>query len=152
MKEKPWILVNRFPYEEPYHTELQVQASNGRYTGDINFYCAVDDLQEIGQSLIEFPSKVPDEYRYEYGSDDPTKRWYSHFMLRAYTTDAVGHCALQLVMNLNRAEPDEGSCSFSIKVEEAAQICRLGRLFQRLREKPATSFRWTLASEEFVDL
>jgi hypothetical protein len=150
MNEAPWIAVNRFPYEEPYHTHLDIQASNGAYAGAIDFYCGVDEIREIGEALSTFPSHVPDEYRFSVGSDEAKDRWAYHFVLRAYTWDAVGHCALQFVMNLNRTEPYEGLCSFSIPAEPA-QIARLGRLFVRLHERPSTSFRWTLDDEEFIE-
>jgi hypothetical protein len=146
--DEPWIVVKRFPYEEPYHTQVEVAASNGLFTGVLDFYCGVDELKEIGGALAGFPSRVPDEYRFEYGSEDPAKRFYRYFLLRAYTTDGAGHCALQFVMNLNGSEPNEGVSRFSISLEPA-QIARLGGLFTRLHEHPSGSFRWTPRDDEF---
>jgi hypothetical protein len=150
MRKGSWIAVKRFPYEEPYHTHLDIEASNGAYAGAIDFSCGVDEIREVGEALGAFPSKVPDEYRFSYGSDDPEDRQDWHFVLRAYTTDAIGHCALQFVMNLNQTEPHEGLCSFSIPAEPV-QIARLGRLFLRLHERASTRFRWTPEDEEFAD-
>ncbi len=146
----PRITVHRLPYEEPYHTQLEIEASNGVFAGAIDLYCAVDDIRDVGRALSAFPSRVPDEYRFTYGSDDPARRFYRLFVLRAYTTDSVGHCALQVIMDRNTEEPDEGRCCFSIGAEPA-QIGRLGRLFMRLHEKPSTWFRWALVDDEFVD-
>jgi hypothetical protein len=135
-----WIEVRRFPYEEPYHTHLVVEASDGTFAGAVEFYCNIADISEIGTALGAFPSKVPDDYQYVCGSDDP--RVYSYLALRAYTTHSLGHCALQFVMKMNVKEPGEGSCRFSITAEPAS-IDRLGRLFLRLHEKAPSSFRWT---------
>lgn len=148
MKDEPWILVKRVPYEEPYHTQVEVAASNGLFAGGLDFYCGVDDLKEISGALAGFPSRVPDEYRFEYGSEDPARRFYRYFLLRAYTTDGAGHCALQFVMNLNSSEPHEGVCRFSLSVDPA-QIARLGRLFARLHGHPAGRFRWTPTKDDF---
>ncbi len=147
---EPWVIVNRLPYEEPYHTHLEVFASNGTFAGGLDIYCAVEEVAEIGAALLKFPSAVPDEYEYRYGSPDPTARMYRHFMLRAYTVDHAGHCALQFVMDRNTEPPDDGRCVFSMRVD-SAQLARLGRLFQRLAERPSTAFRWTLANAEFAE-
>jgi hypothetical protein len=73
MNSRPWVLVRRFPCEEPHPTQLSISAWNGVYGGSIEIYCAVDTLQAIGAALAIFPAKVPDEYVFEYGSEDPTK-------------------------------------------------------------------------------
>jgi hypothetical protein len=70
--------------------------------------------------------------------------------LRAYTIDVVGHCALQVVMNLNEAEPDEGICKFSIRAEAAA-INRLGELFNQLSKLKHLEFRWNLRDDELYE-
>jgi len=44
-------------------------------------------------------------------------------------------------MNLNKEEPTEGMCGFSIRAE-AAQINRLGALFLRLHKCCRGEFRW----------
>ena len=144
-----FVAVARFPYEEPYHTQLRIAASNGEYSGRLDLYCGVNELLEISNALSRFPSKVPDEYYYEYGSEDPAVRFYRYFKLRAYTTDLRGQCALQFTMNLNQSEPTEGRCCFSFQVEPAA-LQRLAHLFKELHEAPTGEFEWTLASEEFV--
>jgi len=149
MESGPRIVAQRFPYEEPYHTELSIAASNGRYSGHIQIYCGVDAIQEIGQALAAFPRKVPDEYIFECGSENPNERWAYYLKLRAYTLGLRGQPALQVQMNLNGDAPNDGRCSFSIADVEAAQISRLGRLFLRLHSHASGYFLWTPAEEEF---
>ncbi len=62
---KPQIIVKRYPYEEPYHIQLDFFVSNGGFSGNTDFYCNAEDLKIIGQALQNFPSKINDEYRYE---------------------------------------------------------------------------------------
>lgn len=146
---KSLLVVRRYLYEEPHHTQLELVVSNGNFSGSTDIYCSVDDLSEIGKALRYFPAKVGDEYRYEYGSENPKERCYRYFLLRAYTTDSVGHCAIQFVINQNTVEPYEGVCRFSI-VADAAAINRLGLLFEKFSELQNLEFKWTPdESEQF---
>lgn len=137
-----YLIVKRFPYEEPYHTQLEFKASNGLFTGRVDMYCNVSDLSEIGQALRLFPKQVGDEYCYSYGSNDPTDRYYCYFALKFYTIDSRGHCAVQFTVNLNQCEPEEGSCTFSIKAEPAA-IGRLGELFETFATLQHLELHWS---------
>ena len=139
---EPLIVVKRHPYEEPHHIHLEFVVSNGGFSGNTDIYCNVEDLKEIGQALQRFPATVGDDYRYEYGSEKPEDRFYRYFLLRAYTTDSVGHCAVQFIINQNSGEPDEGVCRFSIKAEPAS-INHLGALFERFSELRHLEFTWS---------
>jgi hypothetical protein len=137
----PLLIVRRYPYEEPYNAHLEFLASNGTFTGATDIYCTLSDIVEIGRALKAFPASGGDEYKYEYGSPDPRANWARYFVLRAFTIDRVGHCALQFTINLNQAEPDEGACRFSIRVE-AAGINRLGELFEEFAKLGHLELRW----------
>jgi hypothetical protein len=143
----PMLIVRRHPYEEPYNTHLEFLASNGVFTGGTDIYCAVCDVAEIGSALGAFPANVGDEYKYEYGSPDPRANWARYFVLRASTIDRAGHCALQFTFNLNRPEPDEGACRFSIRAEAAA-INRLGKLFEEFAKLRHVELRWSPTVDE----
>jgi hypothetical protein len=143
---RPFLTIQRFPYEEPYHTHIQLTASNGSFGGSVDFYCNVDDFGQIGTALANFPARVGDEYVYERGSEDPADRCYRYVRLRAYTVGRRGDCALQLSMNLNGSEPGEGICRFSIPVEAAA-LNRLGNLLVRFGELRHLELQWTPAPD-----
>jgi hypothetical protein len=136
------ILVKRYPYEEPYHLQLEFLVSNGGFCGNTDIYCNADDLKTIGMALKAFPKNVSDEYQYEYGSENPKDRFYRNFVLRAYITDSVGHCAVQIEINNNNSEPYEGKCKFSIQAD-AASINRLGDRFIRFSELEDYEFEWS---------
>lgn len=116
------IVVRRHPYEDPYLIHLEFVVSNGIFGGSTDIYCVVEEMKELGKALQKFPVALGDEYRYEYGSEKPEDRVYRYFLLRAYTTDSVGHCAVQFAINQNSGEPDEGVCRFSIKAEPRRSI------------------------------
>ncbi|MGB7582114.1 MAG: hypothetical protein WBL85_06675 [Sedimentisphaerales bacterium] len=127
------IQLKRYPYEEPYHLNLALSASNGLFAGQLEYFCNADDIKKIGTTLQSFPNKIPDEYLYEIGSAQKGNNSAYYFALHAYTTDMSGQCALQIVIDNNRDKPDEGACRFSIKAEPSA-INRLGKLLLRFSE------------------
>ena len=139
---KSQIVVKRYPYEEPYHIQLDFFVSNGNFSGNTDFYCNAEDLTKIGRALKDFPSKIGDEYCYEIGSENPKDRCYVYFLLRVYTINSVGHCAVQFVINKNAVEPYEGSCRFSIQAD-AASINRLGVLFEKFSKLENFEFEWS---------
>ncbi len=63
---KSQIIVKRYPYEEPYHTQIEFIVSNGVFSGRTDIYCNVEDLKKIGEVLQNFPRKLGDEYIYKY--------------------------------------------------------------------------------------
>lgn len=128
----PWIKVRRFPYEEPYHTEILFWVSNGLFMGGTELYCAVDTLQKIGTALKVFPRSVPDEYNFEYGGKRREgSRSHRYFLLRAYTVNRAGASAIQVIIDLNNETPYDGYCEFSFDVEPL-HLNRLGHLFSKL--------------------
>ena len=138
----PWIVVRREPCEEPSHTHIFIWVSNGLFMGGTDFYCPVDDLNVIGEVLKVFPRSIPDEYHYEYGGDRRNgQRSYRYLLLRAFTKNRAGACAIQVIINLNKEAPLDGYCEFSLYVE-AAQLNRLGRRFYRLHELERGEIHW----------
>lgn len=144
------IIIRRYPYEEPHHTQLKFFISNGIFSAAIDIYCNVDDIAVIGKTLSKFPQKIGDEYSYKYGSEDPLEKFYRYFLLRAYTTDQSGHCSLQFNINLNEQEPSEGQCKFSIRAEPAA-INRLGRLLESFGELSHLEMHWNLKEGQLYE-
>lgn len=147
---KPFLRVRRYLYEEPLNTQIEISASNGFFAGTTDIYCAVQDLAEIASGLKSFPKSVPDEYRYEHGSEDPALRCYRYLSLRAYTTVAAGHAALQIKINSNTIQPNEGMCEFSIKAEAAA-INRLGVLLEEFSKLAHLELQWRLDDGELFE-
>jgi hypothetical protein len=145
--ESSYIIVRRNLYEEPYNIHLEVVGSNGIFSGTTDIYMGVHELKEIGDALQTFPAKVPDEYKYEYGSEVVSKKYYRHFWLKVYTIDSAGHCAVQIHINMNQSNPNEGICEFSIKAEASA-MNRLGKLFSDFHKLQHLEFRWTPSDGE----
>ncbi len=145
---KPYVIVRRYPWdEEPINVNIQISASNGLFAGTIEVYCAAQDLADMGSNLQNFPASAGDEYRYELGSEDPAQRCSVYFLLRAYTTNAAGHCALQFRMSGNSSPPNDGACEFSIRAEAAA-INRLGSLLEQFSGLDHRELHWRLDDGE----
>lgn len=141
MKES-YIIIRRYPYEEPDNIELRFYASNGSFSGEVDIYITPEEIIEIGSALRQFPSSINDEYLYTYGSEELANNFNRYFLLRAYTTNASGHCALQMCINSNRLTPEEGVCKFSIPAEAAA-INRLGELLEHFGALEHLEIHWS---------
>jgi len=140
------ITLRRIPDEEPYQVRLKFAATNGNFSGFLEYYCNTDDLHKIGFNLSSFPKQIGDEFRYEIGSPKPESRWAYHFVLRAYTLNSRGNCAIEVIINNNQEKPDASSCDFSIPIEPAA-INRLELLFTRFAKLEHRKFVWTETGE-----
>lgn len=147
---KPLVIVRRYEYEEPYHTQLEFEITNGQFSGRTDLYCGVQEIKAIGEGLARFPSCIDDEFRYVHGSENPEDRCYRFFLLRAYITDLAGHCALQFKVNNNTNEPLEGMCAFSIPADAAA-INRLGVMLTKFAELKHLELHWSLGEEELFE-
>jgi len=139
----PYIIVRRHPYEEPYVLQIEFLISNGNFSSKVDIYCNPEDLEKIGNSLKAFPAKIPDEYCYIYGSEDPNEKVYRFFRIKAYAIDAWGHCALQFAINYNNDEPDEGTSKFSIHPIDPAILSKLGDLFISFSRLSHLEFHWS---------
>jgi hypothetical protein len=139
---RPFIVMRRYPYEEPYHLRLVLSAGNGVFAGSLEYYCNADDLAAVGHRLMTFPTKVGDSYAYELGSFKEEDRFAFHLLLNVRTSDSAGHCSLRISMSNNRPEPDKGSCTFCIQIEPSA-VNRLGSLLRAFGELKHLELRWS---------
>jgi hypothetical protein len=147
----PYLIIRRHPYEEPHHTQLEIIASNGRFSGAIDFYCNVQDIQLIGHELKRFPEKIGSDYYYRYGSKDSAGSAYRYFVLKAYTTNSCGHCALKFEFDLFEQDPNEGKSIFSIPTLPAS-LSRLGDLMVTFSELKHLELWWDGRNGELRDI
>lgn len=103
-----FIQITRHLYEEPYHLNLVIIASNGFSSGSLEFYLNSDNLAELGRGL----SKVLDHNKarasfykksvFEKGSERPEDNHSWYFRLRAFAVYRGQTAAIQLRMNNNQ--------------------------------------------------
>jgi hypothetical protein len=134
------IAIRRHPYEEPELTRLEWFITNGIFTGSIDIFCSPDEIRKIGEALNRFPEGSGGQYLYEYDSEDPNANRY--FVLRAYTTNKPGQCALQFILDNYRDEPGEGKCQFSIRAD-ADSIQGFGEMLVRFADLQHFQLVWT---------
>lgn len=65
------IMITRYPYEEPYHLNIEIEATNGRIKGLLNFYINASDLFELADELEVFPRHSSAVYLWELGTGGP---------------------------------------------------------------------------------
>jgi hypothetical protein len=129
----PYIRITRHPYEEPYHINLVMEASNGKQKWEMEYYDNAESLITWAENLEVFPRHKDDVFLWELGSERPEDRWAYYFRFRVFVTDPAGHCAIQIRFNNNQNLPDREAVEFCIKAE-AGQINRLGQLCRKFAE------------------
>lgn len=140
---KPGLQITRHPYEEPYHLNLVIVASNGHINGRLEYYCNAIDLEELGEKLSRFNGKKSDEERYELGSENSPVRFAFFLSLKVSALDSVGHSALRIRLNNNRDFPERELSEFAIKAEPA-DINRLGNLLKGFGQLQHRGLEWTV--------
>jgi len=138
---KSYIKITRHPYEEPYHLNLVIEASNGRLSGTMEYYDNTESLSHIANNLEVFPKHNTDMFSHEVGSENPEDRFAFYFLFKAFTTNLTGGCAIQLRLNNNRDLPELEVSNFCIQ-SEASGINRLGKLFREFSKLKLTVLEW----------
>jgi hypothetical protein len=155
------LRITRFPYEEPYHLNLQIEASNGRVTGCLEYYCSVNDLNELGVKLVGYCGEPYERIVYELGSEKAEDRFAFFFSLKISPLDHTGHSVARLRMNNNQLPPETEASEFCIPLNPV-DVNRLGRLlvdFARLEHRildwsinDGTLIKDSEASHHWIDL
>ena len=136
------LRITRTPYEEPYHVNLEIEASNTRQKGYLEYYSNASDLIEIGIALKDFPFLGADEYLYELGSEDPDDNFAHYLRLRFFKVLSSGASAIELRFSNNkRKAPHREITEFSIPCEVAG-LNRLGKLFIKFGQLEHKVLEW----------
>jgi hypothetical protein len=141
-----FIEVVRRPYEEPYHLNLWVTASNGSQSGALEIYSNATDLGEYAMALRAISNQAP-EALWELGSERPEDNLAFYFRLRAHMVAKTGQCALEIRFNNNRPAPERQISEFSIQALPADldRLAALLELFGRLEHRKLS---WHVTSGE----
>jgi hypothetical protein len=136
-----YLRITRHPYEEPYHLLLQWEVSNGNHATKFEIYVNASALSDLADGLEAFPRHATDVFLFEVGSERPEDRWAYYFRFRAFTTDGLGHTAVQLRFNNNQELPERAIAEFCISAEPA-RLNHLGRLFRQFAALQDDRLEW----------
>jgi hypothetical protein len=131
------------PYEEPYHVNLLIDASNGQQRAQLEFYDNAEALSKIARDLHAFPRHKDHVVIWELGSERPEDNFAYYFRFRVFALDTLGHCAVQLRFNNNRDLPDREIAEFCIRADPA-QLDRLAKLLGQFSHLKHELFEWDL--------
>ena len=140
---KSYLRIVRHPYEEPYHLNLVINASNGNVAACFEYYENADAIRKWASALEQFPRHSNDVFLHEIGSEVPEDRYAYYFRLRVFTTSSVGGCAIQLRFNNNQSLPGRELFEFCIQAEPS-QINRLGKLLRTFAELNHEVLEWNV--------
>jgi hypothetical protein len=147
--ETKGIKITRFPYEEPYHLNLFVEASNGKISGSLGYYCNANDLSNLGNQLLRFLGNGDEKIIYELGSEKPEDRFAFFFSLQVISLDTAGHSAIRLRLNNNRPPPATEVCEFCIPTD-TADVNRLGRLLIAFGKLEHRILEWSVKNGKLL--
>ena len=137
---KSFIKLRRCPYEEPYHLNLVIQASNGRSSCELEFYVNSKSLCEIADGLKALPKK---DFRWEIGSEKPEDRFAYYLGLHCFAIRPGGECALHIRMNNNEEAPEGELSDFYIRAMPA-DLDRLRALLVQFSRLDHEMLEWTV--------
>ena len=140
---KSHLHITRRPYEEPYHLNLVVSASNGNISACFEYFENASAICKWASALEQFPRHSDDVFLHEIGSEAPEERCAYYFKLRVSTTNSVGGCAIQLRFNNNQNSPNQELFEFCIHAEPS-QINRLGKLLRTFSELNHEILEWNV--------
>jgi hypothetical protein len=139
-----FLHIVRKPYEEPYHLNLLVSASDGSQRGELEIYANAEDLGTFASNLRQMPGGKR-EAIWELGSEMPEDRFAFYFRIRAHQISSSGECAIEFRFNNNESPPARQISEFSVRampsdLDRLAELLEgFGRLKHRVLERNVTS-------------
>ena len=144
-----FIEVVRHPYEEPYHLNLVVTASNGLVSAGLEIYANATDLGVYAKALRGVTNRTS-EALWELGSERTEDNFAFYFRLRAHQVTMTGQCAVEVRLNNNRPPPDRQVAEFSIQALPA-DLDRLADLFEQFGRLEHRKLKWCVTSGELQE-
>ncbi len=144
------IEIERIPYEEPYHINLIVKASNDSCAGQLEIYDNADALKECASALEIFPRHSTDTFLWELGSERPEDNFAFYFRFRIFLLDSAGQGCIQIRLNNNDDFPEKAITEFCI-ICEPAGINRLGKLFREFALLKSKKMIWNGVDGEIIN-
>ncbi|MCP3960045.1 MAG: hypothetical protein GY719_19545 [bacterium] len=142
-----YLRIAREPYEEPYHVNLIVAASNGRQSGELEIYANAEDLKRAANGLAGFPQPDVNVFLWELGSEQPADRFAFYFRFKVYQISPRGRCAVELRFNNNQASPDQEITEFCLLVDPGG-LDRLANLLWEFAQLKHRVLEWTIHDGE----
>lgn len=104
---------------DPDYLGIEIRAWNDRFTGTAFVVAGFHQLSEFADLIAGFPTSVPDERGYEFGSRDPhVAGGYCSF--RLHTADGAGSTVLDVSIQDDGNRFSSGFAAFSLPVEPAS--------------------------------
>jgi hypothetical protein len=112
MNQNPSLEI-QYCWEDDILLEAEVAVTDGVFSGRTKVYVTYEELLEMGQSLIGFPSQIDDQYHHTCGIKDG----YSPFDIDLFTYDHSGHTAIHISL-----EADYDSMIFTDRYKNRAEV------------------------------
>jgi len=124
---------------------FEFSASNGLFSATQDFWEYPSAFEEFGHMLSEFPTVDKNAAAFEIGSMEENSAYY--LRVCAYTFDAMGHAALEVVVDNHLKSENLARANFQIPCEIAA-INRLGKALWQWSADPTVPMIWKPIEKE----
>ena len=138
MEESPHLTIE-VVWEDTDLEELSISANNGRYSGKVEVYFALGDVQLLANSIRGFPKTTSQQEVFTGGNDTA----YPFAELVFYCTDGTGHPAVQVTLAETVYHSGQPVTENRVKLEvlfeatELDEFCRELDLVARRKTKRA---------------
>jgi len=139
---KKFIKIIRYPYEEPYHINLIIEASNGECTGQLEIYENPSRLKELANVLEDFAFNKTNNYIWELGSEKSEDNFAYYFKCEISLIRLTSRCCISLRLNNNEKDIEKSISEFSILCDPA-ELHKLGQLFREFSKLEKKTLTWT---------
>ncbi|RBP52718.1 hypothetical protein [Arenicella xantha] len=143
-----FIQIERVPYEEPHHIELNWKVSNRSICTEFTYYDNATSLIQIANGLDAFPKHANDVFLYEIGSEKPEDNFAYYFGFKLFTINGVGNSAIQIRFCDNPTMSYPEISQLCIQAEPA-DLHRLGKQFREFSKLEKTFLAWS-RKESFI--
>jgi len=92
MSQNPILEIQYYSEEDDDFIEIEAFVTDSVFSGRTRVYVTYEELIEVGQSLIGFPSQIDGQYHYTCGVKDGL----SFFEMDLFTYDRSGHTAIHI--------------------------------------------------------
>jgi hypothetical protein len=129
--------------EDTDEVKVLLTASSNDWQGFLEFWCYANSIKDFAHKLKTFPGNLNEEVVFEIGEELSEKRpiHQCYLLLRVHCFDAVGHPAIEVVMNNNSTENDTKVVRFNI-YSEPQQINDLGRMLSGWNPVTGSEIVW----------
>lgn len=119
--------------------KIEIHLNNGLNATTLNYYNYIEDIQNFGKKLSQFPSSVSDEIIYEIG--EKGNKWAFYLLLKVFYKSENNSFAIKIITCNNGVDYSFSQSEFEINFEPAS-INRFGERLKNWNPTDSKIIEW----------